>query len=151
MSKRVVLGGTFNVIHKGHLALLKKAFESGEYIFIGLTSDEMANRVRDVPVQSYEIREKNLLAAITDIMKGRQFRVEKIDDVYGPAIAGNYDAIVVSEETKKGAEKINDARESAGLKPLKIIKIKMMVADDGGKISARRVMKGEIDKNGNLK
>ena len=151
MSMRVVLGGTFNVIHKGHLALLRKAFETGDYIFIGLTSDEMANRSRDVPVQSYEIREKNLLAAITDIMKGREFIIEKIDDVYGPAIVGNYDAIVVSEETKNGAEKINDARRSAGLKPLEIIEIEMILADDGGKIAARRVMKGEIDKDGNLK
>lgn len=151
MPGRVILGGTFNVVHKGHLALLKKAFELGDFVFIGLTSDQMANGNRDVPVQSYEIREKNLLAAVHDIAKGKQFRIDMIEDVYGPAITANYDYIVVSEETKTGAEKINLAREKAGMKPLEIVVIKLVKGADKQKITARRIVRGEIDEDGNVK
>jgi len=40
----VALGGTFDLIHKGHLELLKKAFSISSKSIIGLTSDEMATR-----------------------------------------------------------------------------------------------------------
>ncbi|MCK5038653.1 MAG: adenylyltransferase/cytidyltransferase family protein, partial [Thermoplasmata archaeon] len=38
--RKVAVAGTFNVFHKGHRQLLARAFEIGDYIHIGLTSDE---------------------------------------------------------------------------------------------------------------
>ena len=35
----VATGGTFDVIHVGHLALLSKAFEVGKKVIIGVSSD----------------------------------------------------------------------------------------------------------------
>ena len=36
----VATGGTFDEIHAGHIALLSKAFEVGDKVIIGVTSDE---------------------------------------------------------------------------------------------------------------
>ena len=43
---KVCLGGTFDRIHIGHEKLLKMAFEVGEEVIIGLTSDTKAKRGR---------------------------------------------------------------------------------------------------------
>lgn len=42
----VATGGTFDELHIGHLALLTKAFEVGDKVIIGISSDEFASRVK---------------------------------------------------------------------------------------------------------
>ncbi|HPM27160.1 MAG TPA: adenylyltransferase/cytidyltransferase family protein, partial [Methanothrix sp.] len=55
---RVAVGGTFDPIHDGHIALLRRAFELGRggEVIIGLTSDEMARASRKRPVRNFEVR-----------------------------------------------------------------------------------------------
>jgi len=43
----VATGGTFDVIHKGHMELLEKAFSISSNVIIGLTSDELAEKKRE--------------------------------------------------------------------------------------------------------
>ena len=38
----VAMGGTFDIVHKGHMALLSKAFSISSNVIIGLVSDELA-------------------------------------------------------------------------------------------------------------
>ncbi|MCK5112568.1 MAG: adenylyltransferase/cytidyltransferase family protein, partial [Thermoplasmatales archaeon] len=48
---RVCIGGTFNILHKGHKSLIKKAFEiAGKKgsVFIGVTSGEVIKRKEDI-------------------------------------------------------------------------------------------------------
>ncbi len=40
----VATGGTFDIIHRGHLTLLSDAFAISDKIIIGLTSDELAEK-----------------------------------------------------------------------------------------------------------
>ena len=145
---KVCVAGTFNVIHKGHTLLLEKAFEVGDEVFVGLTSDVMAESFRGVSVQSYDVREKNLVDEAQRLSKGKKFHITQITDVYGPAVIGNYDAIVVSEETEHKAQDINEVRKRKGLKELKVIVIEMVLSDDGKPISSTRVLRGEISANG---
>ena len=42
--KRVIIGGTFGFLHAGHKALLRKAFATGESVYIGLTTDAYVRR-----------------------------------------------------------------------------------------------------------
>ena len=151
MSRRVCLGGTFNIIHEGHMALLKRAFEEGDEIYIGLTSDKMASRSRKVPLQDYDTRFRNLENTLGQIAGNKKIFIFPLEEPMGRAATGNFDIIVVSQDTVSGAEKINDVRERNGLKTMEIIVIEMVLADDGEPISASRVVKGQIDQKGILK
>ena len=40
----IATGGTFDIIHRGHLILLSNAFTISDKVIIGLTSDELAEK-----------------------------------------------------------------------------------------------------------
>ena len=79
-----------------------------------------------------------------------QVVVKSIKDRYGPSIDGDFDAIVVSPETVEAAKEINQKRREIGKKPLKIIEIPFILAEDGKPISSSRIKKGEIDIDGKI-
>ena len=151
VSQKVCLGGTFNVIHDGHLALLRKAIELGDEIYIGLTSDKMASRSRKVPLQDYNTRLQNLENTLDQMAGNKKIFIFPLDDPMGRAASGNFDFIVVSQETVRGAEKINEVRGRSGLKPLEIVVIDMVLAHDGNPISASRIIRGQVDQKGKVK
>ena len=143
---KVCVGGTFDIIHEGHLALLKKAFEMGSVVSIGLSSDEFLKKVGK-KAKPYEERE----SALKKILKEKGW-IEKasilpLNDFYGDAPYKDFDAIVVSPETEKRAREINEIRKKNGIKELKIIVVPYVLADDGIPVSSSRIKKGEI-KNG---
>ncbi len=139
---RVVLGGTFEYMHRGHRALLKRAFEMGDEITIGVTADGFKPGVK----KSIEERVKNIRNFADKF--GKKYRIEIIDDIYGPTLSEEFDIIVVSPESRKNAEKINRERKKKGLKDLKIEEIPMYLAEDLLPISSRRIRDGKIDENG---
>ena len=147
-TKQVIVGGTFDVLHKGHQSFLKKAFGLGE-VTIGLTSDRMAEIRKKRKVESFEKRKKELESFIKKQFSG-QCRIIKIEDKFGPTMEKDFDYIVVSSETYQTALLINKKRRKIKKKPIKIVKIKFILADDGKPINALRVLKGKIDKQGKL-
>ena len=144
---RVVVGGTFAYLHKGHMALLSKAFEIGDYVYIGLTTDEYVRRTKNrCGVPDYSSRERALREFVRGL--GKRFDIVPLNDRFGPAATGNFDAIVVSEETFPIAQEINQLRRASKLTPLSVIRIDYVLAFDSAPISASRIIKGEIDRDG---
>jgi pantetheine-phosphate adenylyltransferase len=149
---KVAVGGTFDPLHDGHLALLKRAFELGKNgtVVIALTSDELAKEHRTRPVKPFEVRLSNLTARIKQVFGDVNFRFEKITDVYGSAIEENFDFIVVSPETEPVALQINEIRRENGLLPLIISLVDYKMAEDLVRISSTRIAEGKIDQHGRL-
>jgi len=69
---------------------------------------------------------------------------------YGPALDGEYDAIIVSPETIKNAQDLNIKRIKMKKKPLKIVEIPYVLAEDNKPISSTRILNKEIDENGRV-
>ena len=148
---KVWIGGTFDVLHKGNKALINRALEiAGKrgHIFIGITSEEFFRNKKNL--KTFEERKKTVLEYISMEKKVKQVVVKPIKDKYGPSINGNFDDIVVSPETIETAKEINKKRRENGKKPLKIIEIPFILAEDDKHISSSRIKKGEIDINGKI-
>ncbi|MFH1036695.1 MAG: phosphopantetheine adenylyltransferase [Patescibacteria group bacterium] len=146
--KKVIAGGTFDILHKGHKALLRKAFELGK-VEIGLTSDEMAKEGRGRKVVEFGSRGRELKDFIEKEL-GYKAEIFEIKDKFGPTLENDFDYIVVSPETYKTALEINEEREKRNKKPIEIVKIDFVLAEDGKPISSARIYNGEIDKEGRL-
>jgi pantetheine-phosphate adenylyltransferase len=148
----VALGGTFDPVHDGHRALFERAFELGD-VTVGLTSDDLAPATRNVDryVRPYAERAADLrdeLRAFADEYD-RAFEVRTLEEPTGIATEPQFDALVVSPETKATGERINDIREERGLDPLRIEVVDHVLAADGDIISSTRIVQGEIDEHGN--
>jgi pantetheine-phosphate adenylyltransferase len=150
--KRVAVGGTFDELHRGHKALLSKAFEIGEKIVIGLSSDEFALKMRKPHITAtYAERLKELQAFLEQLGLANRAKIVTLNDAYGLTISSkSLEALVVSKETESTACKINEIRAKASLPPLKIVAINMVPAENCAPISTTRIRSGEIDRNGHL-
>lgn len=147
----VAVGGTFNILHIGHKALLKKAFELGDLIHIGLTTDEFANQSRTSDVKPFEERRKALLDYLNSCMYGKKFTVVPLHDAYGMTIEKDLDHLVVSPETLKVADKINYIRDQEGRPKIKIVIVDHVLAEDGKPVSSTRVANREITADGRIR
>jgi pantetheine-phosphate adenylyltransferase len=147
--RKVALGGTFDVIHKGHTALLDRAFSIGEYVIIGVTSDDLVYRLGKSILNNYDARVMNLSSVLKQYAD--RFHIVKLDDEFGPALTdASIEAIVVSEETESKCRRMNKMRVSRGMRELDVIVVGMVLADDGERISSTRIRSGEIDPEGRV-
>lgn len=137
--KKVALGGTFDILHKGHEALLKKAFSLGE-VSLGLTSDEYVKRKKR-EIKKFAERKRNLEDLIRKKFTGK-YSVYKIEDRFGDALKGNYDYLVVSPESYSVASEINEKRRKMNKKLIKIIKVPFVMDKCGKPISSTRLAFG---------
>jgi len=58
--KRVITYGTFDLLHYGHINLFRRAKELGDYLIVGLSTDEFNKEKGKNCFFSYEER-KNML------------------------------------------------------------------------------------------
>jgi pantetheine-phosphate adenylyltransferase len=149
--KSIAVGGTFDHIHRGHRALLKRAFETGEKVFIGVTSDEFVRASKKTIMHDFESRRKQLENYLAKEYPRRDYEISKLQKSFGPGMfTRSIEAIVVSSETASRVEEANKKRRKLGLEDLKIEEIPMILAQDNDRISSTRIRSGEIDAEGNI-
>lgn len=81
--RRVITYGTFDLLHYGHINLLRRAKEYGDYLIVALSTDEFNwNEKRKKCYFSYEQRKK-LLEAIryVDLVIPEENWEQKVSDV----------------------------------------------------------------------
>ena len=145
------MGGTFDIIHRGHLTLLSNAFDISDKVIIGLTSDELAAKKGKTPINKYEQRLENLTSFISKEFPNSSFQISKLENDFGPAVLEKeVQALVVSDETSDQGKKLNELRAKKNMPPVNVVIVPMFLAKDGTRVSTTRIKNSEIDLDGNL-
>lgn len=156
MYKSVVLGGTFDRLHNGHKIFLSEAIlRCTEKLTIGVTDTNMLQSklfIIEFKMKFYfcfnfkiilsfiflgktlweliepcSLRISSLKDFVEDVDPCILYNIVPISDMYGPTKNDpNFEMIVVSEETKKGGDLVNDKRLENGLKKLDIYIVKLI-------------------------
>jgi pantetheine-phosphate adenylyltransferase len=147
----VILGGTFDHLHRGHKKMLDLAFSLGKKVSLGVATEKLyRDKFLRETIEDIKVRKK----AVEDYLSAKKWRDRTqffyIADIYGPSIKDkSIDAILVSRVTYKNAKKINQIREEKRLPALKIVVAPDVTGGDGQLITSERIRAGEIDREGN--
>jgi len=149
--KYILIGGTFDGLHRGHREFIRKAFDTGGRVLVCITADGMVKtKPQAEKIERYEKREKRVKEFLkSENWLGRAETV-KIHDPFSEGLRPELTHIIVSKDSRENGEKINLMRKAEGLRELGVIEIEFVKAKDGEPISDARIRKGEIDKNGNI-
>ncbi|CAG9773804.1 unnamed protein product [Ceutorhynchus assimilis] len=124
--KHVCLGGTFDRLHTAHKLLLSDAIlRASDKVTVGMTEENMIHsKILWELIQDIDTRIEKVNDFVTDVCPELTYDIMKISDPFGPAIVDpTMGMIMVSEETVRGGELINEIRRTKNLEELKIVAI----------------------------
>lgn len=104
--KKVITYGTFDLLHYGHINLLKRAKSLGDYLIVGLSTDEFNNKDKNKECYfDYENR-KSLLDAVryVDLVIPEKNWEQKISDIQ----KYNIDVFVIGDDWKGKFDYLKD-------------------------------------------
>ena len=92
---RVMTYGTFDLLHYGHINILKRSKSLGDYLIVGLSSDEFNELKGKKSVMSYEERKEILesIRYVDKVIKESNWE-QKVDDI----IKYNIDVFVIGDD-----------------------------------------------------
>ena len=104
--KKVITYGTFDLLHYGHINLLRRAKSLGDYLIVGLSTDEFNNKEKNKECYfDYENR-KLLLDAVkyVDLVIPEETWEQKISDIQ----KYNVDVFVIGDDWKGKFDYLED-------------------------------------------
>jgi len=149
--QQIALGGTFDHFHVGHQHFLDFASNIAQELIIGITTEKLIH-TKDNPheIENFHVRKK----AVINYCKKKNIncQIYALDDPYGPTIEekNQLQALVVTQMTQQGGQKINQLRENLKMKSLPIHVCSMLTDSSGQIISSTRIRNGEISRQGEI-
>ena len=94
--RKIITFGTFDVLHIGHIRILKRAREHGDHLIVGLSSDELNfNKKGRNPIYSFQSREE-LLSSMRFV--DEVFKEESLEQKREYILKYNADVLVMGDD-----------------------------------------------------
>ena len=101
--KRILTYGTFDLLHYGHINILKRAKALGDYLIVGLSTDEFNSLKNKKAYHNYETRKKMLEAIrYVDLVIPENNWEQKVNDIQKYEV----DVLVMGDDWA-GSDKFN--------------------------------------------
>lgn len=161
---KIIVGGTFDKLHRGHRRLLNKAIQLATMynckLIVTVTSD-MFTLLKSHPVRRYNLRVADVIAHIRNERYYGQIVIYELNSqlIYNqlntPFLYKEFEndeiTMIVSEETYSGALELNHCLRDLKWEPMNVVVVPMLMAEDGKRISSTRIHNGEITIEGKVK
>ena len=104
--KKVITYGTFDLLHYGHINLLRRAKSLGDYLIVGLSTDEFNNKEKNKECYFDFENRKLLLDAVryVDLVVPEENWKQKISDIQ----KHNIDVFVIGDDWKGKFDYLKD-------------------------------------------
>lgn len=147
--QNVLVGGTFDHLHNGHIKLLIVAcMASTEHLFVAVCSDKMVKYKKySEYIEDEKTRYDNVVTILNLINPELKKTIVIINDPYEPSLIFNHDlnALVLSSETYEDGFIINNKRTKKGLNKFIILEIQRSKTDISS-TSIRKEIQSSIKK-----
>ncbi|KXN70694.1 hypothetical protein CONCODRAFT_28921, partial [Conidiobolus coronatus NRRL 28638] len=123
------LGGTFDHLHPGHKILLSiSALAPSNELFCGVMAPAtLKSKSFGDLLESIDTRIENVAKFLKFFNWGLNVEVAPINDGFGPTITNpDFDTLILTEETAKGGQLVNDKRVELGWQPLKNLVVSLI-------------------------
>ena len=140
--KKVITYGTFDLLHAGHINILRRARELGDYLIVVLSTDEF-NAIKNKKAYYSYVDRKLILEAIryVDEVIPEYNWEQKIDDVVG----NQGDVFVMGDEWKGKFDFLKDYCEGIYLPRTEGISTTKIKSDLHEKDMAKKAEKGAAE------
>lgn len=105
--KKVITYGTFDLLHYGHINLLKRAKSLGDYLIVGLSTDEFNMNEKNKDCYFDYDKRKSLLEALryVDLVIPEENWEQKLSDIQNL----NVDVFVIGDDWKGKFDYLKDS------------------------------------------
>ena len=119
--KRVMVFGTFDVLHPGHISFLKQAKKLGDYLIVSLARENNIRKIKGRAARHSEAERKSMLEAVKFVDKAV---LGAREDYIGHILAQKPNVIALGYDQKAYTKELKSKLAKAGLKKIMIVRMK---------------------------